>query len=236
MSSSTASGALSLLNSYGGNNSMVSSLTRANELNQQQAEQIKLLRQQLANATGTSTTASTTGTSTTAATTQSGVGYPTNGMMGNPMMGMMQNGYPMAGMMNQQMYGPMAYGNMMGNPMMGMMNSWNGNNTNSGCYDAVSALTSSGKPVSSSDLQKALEQNANTLKQRLAQICQTNNINVNQEFKLNLDSSGQIVVNGSCDQKDKLQTALRADSGFTQLFISTKKVSDSIGKMSTSSS
>lgn len=223
MASSTASDALSLLNNYGGNSNVVKAMVREQELNQAQAEEIATLRKQLAALKSSSSTAATTDVSAVNAQLMNQLAGGYAGMSGNMNGGMMYNpmmqGVNGMGGMNG-LYG--AYGL---NPMMGA-----GQNGN-----AIASLLNSGRPVTGAAMEAALQQNVKTLQQRLAQICQTNGIDAKQDVSLNLDSSGQIVVASGSD-KDKLQTALRADASFTQLFRDTKTMSEYIAKMKSATS
>ncbi len=207
MSSSTASGAMSLLSNYGGNSNIVSAMVKEQEQNQAQAEEIASLRKQLA----ALKTSSATDTSSSA----------TNSQLLSQL----------AALGNSGMYGNNLMNNGMMNPMLNGMNSLYGMNGYNNGGNALSSLLSSSKPVNGASIEAAMQQNAKALQEKLAAICKTNNIDTKQDVTLNLDSSGQVVVTSSGSDKDKLQTALRADSTFTQLFRDTKMMSDYVTKM-----
>lgn len=232
MSSTTASGALSILSNYGSNSSMINAIVKSKELTEEQATEIASLRKQLASLTSGTTNSVASGTTnnqTAASAMQQLANYPAgyNAINGgaNQLGQMMRGGsfgYPMMnGMVNGAMNG------MVG----GMMNAQGGQNG----VSPISTLLNSGSPVTGSSLQQALQQSAQTLQARLAEICKANNIDTNQDVTLNLDSSGQIIVTGDTSDKDKLQTALRADSTFTQLFSDTKLLNTYVAKMQSNS-
>ena len=209
MSSSTASGAMSLLSNYGGNFNIVSAMVKEQEQNQAQAEEIASLRKQLA----ALKTSSATDTSSSSSATNS------------------QLLSQLAALGNSGMYGNNLMNNGMMNPMLNGMNSLYGMNGYNSGGNALSSLLSSGKPVNGASIEAGMQQNAKALQEKLAAICKTNNIDTKQDVTLNLDSSGQVVVTSSGSDTDKLQTALRADSTFTQLFRDTKMMSDYVTKM-----
>lgn len=224
MASSTASGALSLLNTYGGNSNVVKAMVREQELNQAQAEEIATLRKQLAALKSSSSTETTT-------TDASAVNAQLMNQLAGGYAGM-YGGTNSAAMYNPLMQGANGMGAMSGLYGAYGLNSLTGAGQNG---NAIASLLSSGRPVTGAAMEAALQQNAKVLQQRLAEICQANGINTKQDVSLNLDSSGQIVVTSGSD-KDKLQTALRADASFTQLFRDTKTMSEYIAKMKSAAS